>query len=149
MRKSCISSNFVNDSIVNCIEPFCVDEKLGCQTSTLFTKVDEEPIVIDNLPQIFLSAITSLILTMICCGCCFLTIFKIKRCCCPPPPEATTTTTRVRRRRRRSRDGNSTSTPDSMTTTPTAPAEVDLPPAYDDLFPERAKGETETVTSST
>lgn len=116
-------------------------------TSSVISKVDEEPVVIDNLPQIFLSAITSLILTMICCGCCFLTIFKIKRCCCPPPPEATTTT-RIHRRRRRSRDANTATTPDSSTTTPSAPAEYDLPPAYDELFPERAKGEADTVTET-
>lgn len=142
VKRSCISSKYENDSIVNCIEPHCSDEKMSCLTPTVASKVDDESVMIDNLPQIFLSAITSLIITMICCGCCFLVIFKIKRFCSPAPSATTTTTTRIRRRsRRRSETSNSQAIP-------SAPSESDLPPAYDDLFPDRAAKE-DPVTDAT
>lgn len=133
VKRSCISSIYVNDSIVNCLEPHCSDEKMSCLTPTVASKVDDESVMIDNLPQIFLSAITSLIITMICCGCCFLIVFKIKRFCSPTP--APTTTTRIRRRSRGSRRSEQS----NSQAIPTAPSEIDLPPAYDDLFPDRAK----------
>lgn len=140
MRKSCISNKFVNDSIVNCVEPFCIDEKHGCSTSSLGW-IAEEPAAINNLPQIFLSAITSLLITMMCCACCVYFVFRIKRCCCPPPVESTTT--RVHRRRRRNTQNDSENPTSSQDASPTAPPidKDDLPPPYDALFPERAKTE--------
>lgn len=116
---------------------------MSCLTPTVASKLDDESVAIDNLPQIFLSAITSLIITMICCGCCFLFVFKVKRFCYPPPPASITT--RIRRRSRRSDQSISQATP-------TAPHEHDLPPAYDDLFPdhtERAKEEPHMSSSHT
>jgi len=139
VRRSCISSSFVNDSIVNCLEPYCSDERLGCLASSSDTSVIEEQEAVNNMPQIFLSAITSLLLTMLCCGGLFYIVLKIKRCFCPQPTTQTTTTRVHRRRRRRNNqsDGEAPATTPDMT--PTAPPKDDLPPSYDALFPERAK----------
>lgn len=141
VRRSCISGNFTNDTIVNCLEPYCSDERLGCVTSSSLSSVTEEPAVISNLPQIFLSAITSLLLTMLCCGGCLYIIIKIKRCVNPPVAQ---TTTRVHRRRRRNNqsDGEVAASEDASPTAPPIDKD-DLPPPYDVLFPERnAKPET-------
>lgn len=140
VKKSCISNKFVNDSIINCIEPYCSDEKLGCYTSSDNWFV-EEPTAVNNLPQIFLSAITSLLITMMCCGCCVYCVFKVKRCCCPQPVE--TTTTRVHRRRRRNNLSDTENQSSSQDASPSAPPidKDDLPPPYDALFPDRAKPE--------
>lgn len=142
VRKSCISSNFVNDSIINCLEPYCSDEKLGCMSSSALSNVTEEPTVINNLPQIFLSAVTSLLLTMLCCGGCLYIILKIRRCVNPPP--VSQTTTRVHRRRRRRNNQSDGEVTVSQDASPSAPIDKDdLPPPYDVLFPERgAKPET-------
>lgn len=141
MRRSCISSSFVNDSIINCLEPYCSDERLGCSTASSLSNVVEEPEVINNLPQIFISAITSLLLTMLCCGGFFYIVLKIKRCVSPQPATQTTTTRVHRRRRRRNNQNDSENPVSSHDTTPTAPPadKDDLPPSYDALFPERAK----------
>lgn len=145
VRRSCISSNFVNDSIINCNEPYCSDERLGCLSSSSLSNVVEEPAVINNLPQIFLSAITSLLLTMLCCGGFLFIVVKIKRCI-SPPPVSETTTTRVNRRavRRRNNQSDGEIPPDSSTdNSPSAPPvdKDDLPPSYDALFPERPKND--------
>lgn len=137
MKRSCISRSFVNDTVINCPEPYCGDERYGCLTSTALQTVSEEPTVTNNLPQIFISAITSLLLTMLCCGGCFVFVIKIKRCI--NPPQVSQTTTRVHRRRRR--NNNSDADNPSLDTTPTAPPidKDDLPPSYDALFPEGPK----------
>lgn len=139
VKRSCISRNFVNDSVSNCPEPYCSDERHGCLTSATLSTVTEEPTAVNNLPQIFLSAITSLLLTMLCCGGCFVIVFRIKRCINPPPP-STTTTTRVHRRRRNNQNDSENPT-SSQDASPTAPPidKDDLPPSYDALFPERPK----------
>lgn len=133
----------MNDSVINCLEPYCSDERLGCLTASSLTSTIEEPEVINNLPQIFLSAITSLLLTMLCCGGFFYVVLKIKRCI-SPQPVTQTITTRVHRRRRRNNQNDVETTAPSNDTTPTAPPvdKDDLPPSYDVLFPERAKPDT-------
>lgn len=142
VRRSCISSAFVNDTIINCNEPYCSDERLGCSSASSLAGVVEEPAVINNLPQIFLSAITSLLITMLCCGGFLYIVVKIKRCVNPPPASAATTTVRVHRRRRRRNNQNEGEVPEpSPDNSPSAPPadKDDLPPPYDALFPERAK----------
>ncbi|CRL05823.1 CLUMA_CG018850, isoform A [Clunio marinus] len=143
MKRSCISSNFVNDSIINCLEPSCSDERYGCQTSSILSSVTEEPTVINNLPHIFLSAITSLLLTMLCCGGCFFIVLKLKNWANPPPTSQTSTRIHRRGIRRRNGDGDA-QTSSSPNSTPTAPPNFDkddLPPSYDALFPEGPKQE--------
>lgn len=143
VRRSCISSTFVNDSTINCNEPYCSDEAKGCISTSLATSIVGEPAVINNLPQIFLSAITSLLITMLCCGGLLYVIVKIRRCINPPVP-VSQTTTRVHRRRRRNND---LEVPESSSTeaSPSAPPidKDDLPPPYEVLFPERAKEEAQ------
>jgi hypothetical protein len=140
MRRSCISNSFVNDSIINCLEPYCSDESLGCIRYPSLSSIGEDPNVTNNLPQIFLSAITSLLLTMMCCGCVLYSFIKIKRCW-SPQPTSQSTTTRVHRRRRRNNTADSGAPTNSDDNSPTAPPidKDDLPPPYDALFPDRAK----------
>lgn len=127
--RSCIDKRFVNDSIVNCAEPYCHDEPLlGCASSSVFiTDSFDENSANENIIQIFLSAITSLILTMLTCGAFIWIIYKIRRCVSPPPPQ-----TNVRRRRRNNTEIVSTSEQIS----PSAPPKDDLPPSYSELFPD-------------
>jgi hypothetical protein len=145
--KSCIDKRFVNDSIVNCVEPHCLDEpSSGCASSSIFvTDSDDDSASNENIIQIFLSAITSLILTMLTCGAFIWIIYKIKRCL-SPMPQTTTTTIRPPRRRRRH---NTEVTGNSQETTPSAPPpDKDLPPSYSELFPEqsaRKLGDAENV----
>ncbi|KAG5670361.1 hypothetical protein PVAND_000632 [Polypedilum vanderplanki] len=126
--KSCIDKRFVNDSIVNCIEPYCNDEPLlGCTSSSVYiTDSFDENSANENIVQIFLSAVTSLILTMLTCGTFIWLIYKIKRCCSPPSQQQTQT----RRRRRHNTEIVSTSE-----ISPSAPPKDDLPPSYSELFP--------------
>jgi hypothetical protein len=148
--KSCIQKQYTNDSIVNCIEPNCLDEPLlGCFSSSVYVSdTSDDSSSNENIVQIFLSAITSLILTMLTCGAFIWIIYRIKRCLSPRPATTTTittsTTTRVRRRRHRTNNDPSTSHQDNQS--PTAPPKDDLPPSYSDLFPEdnvRVKIDTE------
>lgn len=146
VRRSCISNSFANDSIINCLEPYCSDERLGCLTASALSNVIEEAAVINNLPQIFLSAITSLLLTMLCCGGFLYIVFKIRQCISPRPVSqtaTTTTTTRAHRRRRRRNNQSDAEIPETPDESPSAPPidKDDLPPSYDALFPEPPKPE--------
>lgn len=133
----------MNDSIINCLEPYCSDERLGCLTASALSNVVEEPEMINNLPQIFISAITSLLLTMLCCGGFFYVVLKLKRCISPQPTTQTTTTRihrgRMRRNNHRNNQNDSENPATSQDITPTAPPKDDLPPSYDVLFPEAPK----------
>lgn len=133
-HKSCIAKQFVNDTIVNCIEPSCADESiLGCQSSSVyFADSIDESSNSENIVQIFLSAITSLILTMLTCGGLIWIIYKIRRCVSP----ATTQTPTSNRRRRRQRHNTANSVTISQDVSPTAPPldKDDLPPSYSELF---------------
>lgn len=148
--RSCISKSLVNDSIANC--PDCLDEAVqpnsGCASLQSFILSDsDDGHDSENIIQIFLSAITSLILTMLSCGALVWIIYKIKRCL-SPMPQTTTTTTSVRPQRRRRRH-NTEIVSTSHDITPSAPSldKDDLPPSYSELFPEQSahKEDTETV----
>jgi hypothetical protein len=145
--KSCIDKRFVNDSFVNCVEPNCLDEPVGCLSSSIFvTDLSDDSTSSENIIQIFLSAITSLILTMLTCGALIWIIYKIKRCLAPIP-QTTTTAIRPQRRRRRH---NTEIVSTSQDTSPSAPPPFDkddLPPSYSELFPEQSarKNEAENV----
>lgn len=167
--RSCIDKHFVNDTIVNCVEPHCSDEhSLGCASSSVYVSLDslDESGANENIIQIFLSAITSLILTMLTCGKFILNIleekknsynqifilgalmwivYKIKRCISPPPAASTTATRVHRRRRRHNTEVVSTSQDNSSPSAPPVDKD-DLPPSYSDLFPEQGvsrKNDTE------
>lgn len=143
-HKSCIAKSFVNDSIVNCVEPSCADESLlGCASSSIYASDSyEESSSNENIVQIFLSAITSLILTMLTCGGLVWLIFKIKRCISPQPTQTSVTTTSIgheRRRRRNQSDANiSMATQDASPSAP--PYKEDLPPSYSELFGNASAG---------
>jgi hypothetical protein len=133
-HKSCIAKSFVNDTVVNCIEPGCADEALlGCQSSSVYiTDSLEDSSNSENIVQILLSAITSLILTMLTCGGLIWVVYKIRRCASP----STTQTPTSNRRRRRQRHNTANSTTISQDISPTAPPldKDDLPPSYSELF---------------
>ncbi|XP_063699234.1 uncharacterized protein LOC134829875 [Culicoides brevitarsis] len=128
----CISEHFWRDNIVNCPQN-CLDEG-GC------VEPEIEPLLQPS--TIFVSAITSLVFTMVIFGTCLWFCFKCKDC-----------SSDVRRRdaqnvRQRARANNRAptdidlETPDSSRNLnggpmirPSAPEKQDLPPSYDDLFP--------------
>jgi hypothetical protein len=139
-HKSCISKNFVNDTIVNCPEPSCADESiLGCASSSVYATDAFEDVNNDNAIQIFLSGITSLLVTMIFFGAIIYVIFKIRRCMCPPSPSSqlSINTSRPHRRRRRN-PSNPNISNESQEASPSAPPLdkdlTDLPPSYSELF---------------
>lgn len=133
-HKSCIAKSLVNDTVINCVEPGCMDETLlGCTSSSVyFTDSLDDSSGSENIVQIFLSAVTSLILTMLTCGGLIWIIYKIRRCYAP----ATTETPTANRRRRRQRHNTANSTTISQDISPTAPSvdKDDLPPSYSELF---------------
>ncbi|XP_070498002.1 uncharacterized protein [Chironomus tepperi] len=146
--KSCIDKRFVNDSIVNCIEPNCLDEpSSGCASSSIFvTDLNDDSTSSENIIQIFLSAITSLILTMLTCGALIWIIYKIKRCL-SPIPQTTTTAIRPQRRRRRHNTEVVSTSQDASPSAPPSFDKDDLPPSYSELFPEQSarKNDAENV----
>lgn len=77
-ENTCISEVFHNDGIFNCPPPHCNDEPLQRCTQHVFTKTnpDSKP----NKSDIVLSAITSLIFTLVGVGSCFWICWKIKDC---------------------------------------------------------------------
>lgn len=144
--KSCIDKRFVNDSIVNCVEPHCLDEpSSGCASSSIFVTDSDDDASNENIIQIFLSAITSLILTMLTCGAFIWIIYKIKRCLSPVPETSTVRPPR-RHRRRNNTEVVSTSQDSSSPSAPPLDKD-DLPPSYSELFPEQSarKEEGESV----
>lgn len=137
-HKSCIAKSLVNDTIVNCIEPGCADESLlGCASSSVYVSDSlDESSGSENIVQIFLSAITSLILTMLTCGGLIWIIYKIRRCASPQSSQTPTSSSNRRRRRQRQNNQTAISTTISQDASPTAPPldKDDLPPSYSELF---------------
>jgi hypothetical protein len=142
-HKCCIAKAFVNDSIVNCPEPSCADESiLGCASSSVYaTDALDDANESENAIQIFLSGLTSLLVTMIFCGGIVYVIYKVRRCMCPPSPSqlSTTSSSRPHRRRRRNPSNPNIST-ESQDASPSAPPpdKEDLPPSYSELFGDTA-----------
>lgn len=128
---SCISGIFEHDHIVNCPEPNCEDES-GCPAPELVTEFAGKP----STSNIALSAITSLIFTMVAVGSCMWICFKYRECMSVCSAD----------QRHRRNHHRSTTTPGlqmetasvdrappyPVVTTPTS--EKDLPPSYDSLF---------------
>jgi hypothetical protein len=137
--RSCIDKHFMNDTIVNCAEPYCLDEQAsGCASSSVYvTDSFEDGASSENIIQIFLSAITSLILTMLSCGAIIWIIYKIKKCISPPSQSAVRQQ-QHRRRRRNNTEVVSTSQDSASPTAPPMDDKDDMPPSYSDLFPEQA-----------
>lgn len=137
-HKSCISKSFVNDTVINCVEPTCADESLlGCASaSTYASDTFDDSSTNENIVQIFLSAVTSLILTILTCGGLVWIIFKIKRCISPPTLQTTVITTTRHHGRRRRNESIANNSIASHDVSPTAPPldKDDLPPSYSELF---------------
>lgn len=136
---SCISKKFANDSIVNCNEPNCSDEHLGCATSMLSSStVEEEPTTMENLPYLLMTAIISLVLTMLAFGALIWIVYKIRSCCCPAVMSSARITNEHPERRRRHRNRNEEAPHELQEHVPSAPPvdKDDQPPPYDALFPE-------------
>uniref|UniRef100_A0A336KK83 CSON011217 protein n=1 Tax=Culicoides sonorensis TaxID=179676 RepID=A0A336KK83_CULSO len=134
----CISDYFWRDSIVNC--PYdCLDEG-GCM------EPEVEPLLQPS--TIFVSAMTSLIFTMVIFGTCLWFCFKCKDCssenqrrdiqnvrhrACSNNRAPTNIELQTPEQLAASRTLNITSTTTPIR--PSAPEKDDLPPAYDELFP--------------
>lgn len=148
--KSCISKSFVNDTIVNCAEPTCADEGLlGCASTSIYASDSyEDSSSNENVVQIFLSAVTSLILTILTLGCLVWIIYKIKKCVAPSQLQTSIASTSSRHGRRR-RNQNTNNSSISHEPSPSAPPldKDDLPPSYSELFGNSAKQESSVETS--
>lgn len=128
---TCISSYFWRDGVQNCPDP-CLDED-GC-----------EDIQMESLLQpsdIILSAITSLIFTMVVFGTCLWLCCKCRECHDiqhqdqirrPPNFEMHTSDTSGS-----SPEHNNRSLPSAPPLSHAPSVEKDMPPSYSDLFPER------------
>lgn len=145
---TCIADIFRNDNVFNCPPPHCSDE-YSCPRSTIPDHSDMLP----NKSNIVISAITSLIFTLVAVGSCFWICWKIKDCLVG---EATGMEMNQRTERpRRSHTANNTVNEGSVSlnltssgTTepnrsafyrPSAPPiedKNDCPPSYEDLYPE-------------
>lgn len=131
----CISNHFWKDGIVNCPGD-CLDEE-GCM------EPEVEPLLQPS--TIFVSAMTSLIFTMVIFGTCLWFCFKCKDCSSEGGRRD------VQNVRQRACANNRAPINLELMTTeefaasrsatiaspmrPTAPEKHDLPPSYDDLFP--------------
>ncbi|XP_053687443.1 uncharacterized protein LOC128736952 [Sabethes cyaneus] len=129
---SCISKYFFGDGFVNC--PECVDEK-GCVK-------DNDPVETFNPSNVFLSAVISLLGTMIVFGACLWCIFKHSHCIFGCITSNITEAVRSSQSNRQSATVDQIQVELHASAPPTAPPEEDkdLPPSYDSLFPVPSTG---------
>lgn len=148
---TCISIAFENDGKTNCPPPHCTDESGQCPHPVMHGHPNSQ----SNKSNIVLSAITSLIFTLVAVSSCFWICWKIKDCLIG---EATIVSQNQRTERNsRSRTTDAAVNEGSVTLNlaspaqpdneqgafyrPTAPSiedKYDLPPSYDTLYPDRS-----------
>lgn len=125
---TCISKAFNNDGIVNCPPP----------------EFSDEPPIISNPPEsnntdIIISALTSLIFTLVGVGSCLWLCWNIKDCFIAEVTQSATAHGGNRRENSRSNRTNDLEMPSgSSNNEPNAPPideKEDKPPSYDSLFP--------------
>lgn len=130
---SCISKNFFGDGFVNC--PECVDEK-GCSK-------DSEQVQILNPSNVLLSAIISLLATMVLFGGCLWCLYRYRHCI----GNCNSNSTGMARNNQNSLTVSAdqiqvelqSSANDALPSAPPA-EDKDLPPSYDSLFPVPTSG---------
>lgn len=145
---TCIAEAFRDDHVYNCPPPQCNDEANCPKTIT-----HDHPDVIPNKSNIVISAITSLIFTLVAVGSCFWICWKVKDCLVGEASGGQHNQ-RSERHSRAQTDNNTinegtvslnltnsgTSAPNqSAYYRPSAPPiedKTDLPPSYETLYPD-------------
>lgn len=143
-----------NDGINNCPPPYCVDESGRCPKPPIVVTSKETT----NNTDIVISALTSLIFTLVGVGSCLWLCWHIKDCFLPEtdtqgrsPTSANSSNQRRTNSTQRSTafntPGDSDTSASASNYRPTAQTQNsdkdDNPPAYDELFPHLAKTNTE------
>lgn len=147
---TCISNKLADDGINNCPPPYCVDESGKCPAPPIVVTSKETT---TNNTDIVISALTSLIFTLVGVGSCLWLCWHIKDCFLPEPQDTQGSSSAPSNNRRpnntRSTAFNTpadTYSPATGSTNnalnnanrPTAPAledKDDNPPSYETLFP--------------
>lgn len=80
-ENSCISRIFDNDHIVNCPPPYCTDERGICPVSPTVVKATETKSTTSSGTDMLVTALTSLIFTLVGVGSCLWLCLHIKDCC--------------------------------------------------------------------
>lgn len=129
---ACISNDFWNDGTQNCPVP-CLDED-GCSETTMRSISDPSSIIF--------SALTSLIFTMVVFGSCIWLCWKYRECTDDREREQINGRVPCNLEMRSNSNSAATSSPAARPTAPpltatTSREKEDMPPAYDELFPER------------
>lgn len=146
---TCISKKLENDGINNCPPPYCVDEGGKCPKPPIVVTSKEAT---TNNTDIVISALTSLIFTLVGVGSCLWLCWHIKDCFLPEQDTQTRSNTNgssnsnSNRRNTRSTAFNSPADNSATASTHnssrgTAPAleeKEDEPPSYETLFPHLA-----------
>lgn len=153
---TCISKTLENDGINNCPPPYCSDEGGRCPKPPIVVTSKEATA---NNTDIVISALTSLIFTLVGVGSCLWLCWHIKDCFLPEQDiQGRSSVNGTSNTNRRSNNTRSTAfnTPGDTYTSatasthntnrPTAPAiddKEDSPPSYDTLFPHLANSNNE------
>lgn len=154
---TCISKKLERDGINNCPPPYCIDEGGNCPKPPIVVTSKEATA---NNTDIVISALTSLIFTLVGVGSCLWLCWHIKDCFLPEQDtqgrssvNGTSTSSRNRNNSRSTTAFNEPGanyTPATASThnsaRPTAPTlddKDDNPPSYDQLFPHLANSNNE------
>lgn len=152
---TCISKTLEKDGINNCPPPYCIDEGGHCPKPPIVV-TSKEPAA--NNTDIVISALTSLIFTLVGVGSCLWLCWHIKDCFLPEPDtQVRSSVNGASNRRNNTRstafntpgDNNFTSATGSAhsnsqrVTAPTLEDKDDNPPSYDQLFPHLANSNNE------
>lgn len=141
---TCISVALQDDNIINCPPPDCSDESSKCPSIRTYG----QPNILPNQSNIILSAITSLIFTLVAVGSCFWICWKIKDCWIGEVSGSPSNQASDRSHRTRTPGDTGTSegsvalnvsSQQGSYYRPSAPPiedKSDLPPSYDALFPD-------------
>lgn len=157
---SCIAHLFQNDNIVNCPPPFCTDESSICPVPPIKTIDDPKTTPSSSGTDLFISALTSLIFTLVGVGSCLWLCLHVKDCCANRGGLRNSNSGQINGSNAQRSDPLRSAAPDddslpafsptlempttgTFTTRPSAPPidhkDIDKPPAYDALFPTQAE----------
>lgn len=147
---TCISKSFENDGINNCPPPFCDDEGGKCPNPPVVQTRDRDKEPVSNNTDIVISALTSLIFTLVGVGSCLWLCWHIKDCFLPDNESQRSSTNHSSSRRLNNTRSTAFNSPNDSTaleipnssnynsaTAPPLEDKDDNPPAYDTLFPQR------------
>lgn len=149
---TCISKKLEKDGINNCPPPYCIDEGGICPKPPVVVTSKEATA---NNTDIVISALTSLIFTLVGVGSCLWLCWHIKDCFLPEQDtQVRSSVNGASRNNTRSTAFNtpgdnytsatgSTNTNSQRASVPTLEDKEDSPPSYDQLFPHLANSNNE------